>query len=275
VIKKDNKRFVRKKDEKSVIYIRFKLQNFTTCNYVGQTGNILRGRPFRLNAYGSAYKGTGKWASAFVIKCPDSRLDVREAYFVLKYRPTLQKITGYFRKAWHLLKKEEMLDIIEKNIFTKETLHPNDWERVQNKINLIKESNDQNYIRSVLIDLDIAHKTKEEKEIEEIRNVAGFANNSIAGEEVNTFLFKPISKLHLTNRLLNSLEAADIKYIGELCSQELRWIKTTPNLGKSSLKLLNDRLTSKNLYIGMELPIKYHDTFKWLRDRQARMYVRN
>ena len=131
-----------------------------------------------------------------------------------------------------------------------------------------KESNDQNYIRSVLIDLDIAHKTKEEKEIEAIRNVAGFANNSIAGEEVNTFLFKPISKLHLTNRLLNSLEAADIKYIGELCSQELRWIKTTPNLGKSSLKLLNDRLTSKNLYIGMELPIKYHATFKWLRDRQ-------
>ena len=269
---KSKKRYVRKKDEKSVIYIRFKLQNFTSCTYVGQTSNILRGRPFRVHAYGSAYKGTGKWASAFVIQCPDSRLDVREAYFVLKYRPTLQKITGYFRKAWHLLKKEEMLDIIEKNIFTNgNNMSPNDWERIQSKINLIKESNDQNYIRSVLIDLDIAHKTKEEKEIEAIRNVAKFANNSIAGEEVNTLLFKPISKLHLNSRLLNSLESVDIKYIGELCSRERRWIKTTPNLGEKSIRLLNDRLASKNLYIGMELPIKYHATFKWLREKQECM----
>ena len=117
--------YKRKKDEINIIYIRFKWANLNGGNYVGQTTNILNGRPFRPFAYGSRINGTGGWQSIITLRCPTGRLDVREAYFVLKYRPTTMKIHTYFKKAWHLLKKNYTMFYIQKYMDQKQrTMQP-------------------------------------------------------------------------------------------------------------------------------------------------------
>ena len=129
--------YKRKKDEINIIYIRFKWANLNGCNYVGQTTNILNGRPFRPFAYGSRINGTGGWQSIITLRCPTGSLDVREAYFVLKYRPTTMKIHTYFKKAWHLLKKNEMLFILTKYLLIKGHNSPSDWKLICGQINKI------------------------------------------------------------------------------------------------------------------------------------------
>ena len=137
------KRIYKKEDEMNVIYIRFRFSNLNKCTYVGQTINILNGRPFRFHAYGGSIRGSSKWKSIIVLRCPSSRLDVREAYFVLKYKPCDMKLNTYFKKAWHLLKKEKVVELL-RTMFVPERWSPTDWGYINNAICEI-ENETQNY----------------------------------------------------------------------------------------------------------------------------------
>ena len=152
--------YKRKKDEINIIYIRFKWANLNGCNYVGQTTNILNGRPFRPFAYGSRINGTGGWQSIITLRCPTGRLDVREAYFVLKYRPTTMKIHTYFKKAWHLLKKNEMMFLLTKYIFLKDRHSPGDWKIISGEINKIGRTKDQKEHYDILRNLEFSMEHK-------------------------------------------------------------------------------------------------------------------
>jgi hypothetical protein len=136
------KRIYKKNDEMSVIYIRFRYSNLNKCNYVGQTINILNGRPFRPNAYGGLTRGSGKWKSIITLRCPDSRLDTREAYFVLKYKPCDMNLCRYFKKAWHLLKKKELVEVL-RIMFVPERWSEYDWQHINGSICEIE--NEENY----------------------------------------------------------------------------------------------------------------------------------
>ena len=136
------KRIYKKNDEMSVIYIRFRYSNLNKCNYVGQTINILNGRPFRQNAYGGLTRGSGKWKSIITLRCPDSRLDTREAYFVLKYKPCDMNLSRYFKKAWHLLKKKELVEVL-RIMFVPERWSKYDWQHINGSICEIE--NEENY----------------------------------------------------------------------------------------------------------------------------------
>ena len=148
--------YKRKKDEINVIYIRFKWANLKGCNYVGQTTNILNGRPFRPFAYGTRRSGTGGWQSIIILRCPTGRLDVREAYFILKYRPTTMNILKYFKKAWHLLKKNEMMFLLTKYILLKNHHSPGDWNIISGQINKIGKTKDQKEHYNILRNLDLS-----------------------------------------------------------------------------------------------------------------------
>ena len=147
--------YKKRKDEISAIYIRFKYSNLNHCNYIGQTNNILKGRPFRTHAYGGSYRGRVKWQSLILLKCPSSRLDTREAYFILKYRPKEMKLGSYFKKAWHLLKKSEMLFILTKHILIKCQWSPADWKHMAQQINQIGKSSDRIKHYNILKNLDL------------------------------------------------------------------------------------------------------------------------
>ena len=168
--KKFKRIYVKKKDEISVIYIRFKYANLRECNYVGQSINYLNGRPFRRHAYGGSYKGRVKYQSLMLLRCPPGRLDTREAYFILKHRPSEMNLSRYFRKAWHLLKKSEMLDILTEHFLLKHQHSPQDWKRISQQIHEIGTSNDKVVHFKVLKNLQLvsdAHVvvwSKEQKE---------------------------------------------------------------------------------------------------------------
>ena len=169
------KRIYKKKDEINVIYIRFKWANLKGCNYVGQTINILNGRPFRFHAYGGSNRGSSKWQSIIVLRCPSSRLDVREAYFILKYRPTTMKIHTYFKKAWHLLKKNEMMFLLTKYILLKNHHSPADWKIISGEINKIGKTKDQKEHYSILRNLRLSaeHKKVERPKTDEQKIKSG------------------------------------------------------------------------------------------------------
>ena len=169
------KRIYKKTDEMNAIYIRFRFSNLNKCAYVGQTINILNGRPFRLHAYGGSTRGSSKWKSIIVLRCPSSRLDVREAYFVLKYRPCDMNLSRYFKKAWHLLKKNEMMFLLTKYIFLKNQHSPGDWNRILGAINKIGKAKDQKEHYNILrnLDLSIEHQKLERPKTDEQKIKSG------------------------------------------------------------------------------------------------------
>tara|TARA_R100001510_G_scaffold10202_1_gene7821 strand:+ start:387 stop:839 length:453 start_codon:yes stop_codon:yes gene_type:complete len=127
------------------VYIRFKKNNYTVPTYVGETKNCFGGRPFRKNARGNDWQGTCKYKSIYILKCPEGRLLTREAYFVLHNLPIFQRkqLSRYFKKAWHLLKKEKVVELL-RTMFVPERWSPTDWGYINNAIREI-ENEKQNY----------------------------------------------------------------------------------------------------------------------------------
>ena len=123
------------RDNGPAVYVRFKNKNYTVPTYVGETKKCYGGRPFRKHARGSDWQGTCKYKSVYILKCPEGRLITREAYFVLHNFPIFQRkhISGYFKKAWHLLKKEKVVELL-RTIFVPEHWSKNDWEYINNDI---------------------------------------------------------------------------------------------------------------------------------------------
>ena len=103
------------KDNGPAVYIRFKNDNYTVPTYVGETKKCFGGRPFRKNARGNDWRGTCKYESIYVLKCPRYRLPTREAYFILHHLPTYQRkqLTRYFKMAAHLLTTEKLMQVID------------------------------------------------------------------------------------------------------------------------------------------------------------------
>ena len=129
------------KDNCPAIYIRFKNDNYTVPTYVGETERCFGGRPFRKNARGNDWRGTGKYKSISLIKCPPGRLKVREAYFVLHNFPIFQRkqLSRYLKKAWHLLKKEKLIKVL-RFMFKPENHSEVDWQNINSWINAIEFS---------------------------------------------------------------------------------------------------------------------------------------
>ena len=132
-------------DNCPAVYIRFKKNDYTVPTYVGETKNCFGGRPFRKNARGNDWQGTCKYKSIYILKCPEGRLLTREAYFVLHNLPIFQRkqLSRYFKKAWHLLKKEMVVELL-RTIFVPEYWSKNDWEHINNDICKI-ENETQDY----------------------------------------------------------------------------------------------------------------------------------
>ena len=167
-----------KENNVSVIYIRFVKKDHTVANYVGQTKELLKGRPFRKNARGSSYRGNIKCKSVIVLRCPVSRLIVREAYFVLHYKPKTQNIRTYFKRAWHLLTKEKLMECLT-YMYRPEDMSPNDWKLIHKGIKAVenaktKKEEEEALIKSYILDINPqesgeAFKQLKEEEKEKIR----------------------------------------------------------------------------------------------------------
>lgn len=93
----------------SYVYIRYDSSNNVT--YVGQCKDLTKGRPLR-NIQNDPLK------KVILLRCPKNRLDVREAYFILKLRPSWvfmgpgkKLFDSYYEKAAHLLKAIEKAEL--------------------------------------------------------------------------------------------------------------------------------------------------------------------
>ena len=138
------------------IYLRFTDKEMKNCNYVGLTKDFSKGRPFRKYAR----KRTGRCKKVVIIKCPEKRLNVREAYFILKFRPKLLDISKYFKMAYYLLKKEEVLDLLDNYILTKWNASPSDWKIITRYMQTYKTTDDKMLEREILNNLGlIFHKS--------------------------------------------------------------------------------------------------------------------
>ena len=73
-------------------------------------------------------------------------------------------------------------------------------------------------------------------------------------QEVDPILFRPIDDLQLSVRAMNCLKAEEIKSIGELVHRKKSDLLKTPNLGKKSLKEIEEALASKGLAMDMTIP---------------------
>ena len=71
--------------------------------------------------------------------------------------------------------------------------------------------------------------------------------------EVDPILFRPIDDLQLSVRAMNCLKAEEIKSIGELVHRKKTDLLKTPNLGKKSLKEIEEALASKGLSMDMKV----------------------
>lgn len=76
---------------------------------------------------------------------------------------------------------------------------------------------------------------------------------SVADEEVDPILLRPVDDLELTVRSANCLKAENIYYIGDLVQRTEVELLKTPNLGKKSLTEIKDVLASRGLSLGMRL----------------------
>jgi len=128
------------KDNCPAIYIRFKNDNYTVPTYVGETERCFGGRPFRKNARGSAWQGSCKYKSIYILKCPEDRLLTREAYFVLHNFPIFQRkqLNRYFKIAAHLLTTEKLMKVID--FMSKGFRSPGDLEYINEWKEKIKQT---------------------------------------------------------------------------------------------------------------------------------------
>jgi len=134
---------------KSRIYIRYRVDG--TVTYVGQMGNMTRGRSFR-KIIDKDYDE--KFDKVRLLRCPESRLDVREAYFILKLRPDWvfnnkgkKLFTSYYEKAKHLLKPEEREEL---KYFTTES-ERNELMGYKETSQIQEYQNHKNYVHKVIV----------------------------------------------------------------------------------------------------------------------------
>lgn len=85
---------------------------------------------------------------------------------------------------------------------------------------------------------------KERVDIVKSQNLAG---------ELKFILDKPIDYLQLTIRAENCLKAETICYIGDLVKKSRHWLLKTPNLGKVTLKEIEDVLKIHGLSLNMNV----------------------
>jgi DNA-directed RNA polymerase subunit alpha len=72
-------------------------------------------------------------------------------------------------------------------------------------------------------------------------------------DKQNDNLLKTVDELELSVRAANCLQAANIKYIGDLVQKTEAEMLKTKNFGRKSLKEIKDILNSMGLSLGMRL----------------------
>lgn len=77
--------------------------------------------------------------------------------------------------------------------------------------------------------------------------------STVAEENFDPVLLRPVDDLELTVRSANCLKAENIFYIGDLIQRTEVELLKTPNLGKKSLTEIKDILALKGLSLGMRL----------------------
>jgi DNA-directed RNA polymerase subunit alpha len=75
----------------------------------------------------------------------------------------------------------------------------------------------------------------------------------VSQSKLNENLFKSVDELELSVRAANCLQAANIKYIGDLVQKTEAEMLKTKNFGRKSLKEIKDILASMGLSLGMKL----------------------
>lgn len=86
-----------------------------------------------------------------------------------------------------------------------------------------------------------------EEEVEEVSKV------EMPQSKLNENLFKSVDELELSVRASNCLQAANIKYIGDLVQKTEAEMLKTKNFGRKSLREIKDILASMGLSLGMKL----------------------
>lgn len=71
--------------------------------------------------------------------------------------------------------------------------------------------------------------------------------------KLNPNLYRKVDELELSVRSANCLQAADIKFIGELCQRSEAEMLKTKNFGRKSLNEIKEILTGMGLSLGMKL----------------------
>ncbi len=77
--------------------------------------------------------------------------------------------------------------------------------------------------------------------------------DSVAQEEFNENLLRPVEELELSVRSANCLQAAEIRFIGELVQRSEAEMLKTKNFGRKSLKEIKEILAEMGLSLGMKL----------------------
>ncbi len=102
-------------------------------------------------------------------------------------------------------------------------------------------------IAAKIIEKQMAIFVNFEEEEEEISKV------EIPQSKLNENLFKSVDELELSVRASNCLQAANIKYIGDLVQKTEAEMLKTKNFGRKSLREIKDILASMGLSLGMKL----------------------
>lgn len=77
--------------------------------------------------------------------------------------------------------------------------------------------------------------------------------DQVAEEEYNEHLLRPVDELELSVRAANCLQAANIRYIGELVQRTEAEMLKTKNFGRKSLREIKDLLAGMGLTLGMKI----------------------
>lgn len=75
----------------------------------------------------------------------------------------------------------------------------------------------------------------------------------VAEEEYNENLLRPVDELELSVRAANCLQAANIRFIGELVQRTEAEMLKTKNFGRKSLREIKDLLAGMGLSLGMKI----------------------
>lgn len=87
-------------------------------------------------------------------------------------------------------------------------------------------------------------------------------------QEINPNLFRTVDELELSVRSQNCLQAANIKFIGELVQKTEQEMLKTKNFGRKSLKEIKDILASMGLHLGMRIDNWEELKARWERVQQ-------